>query len=86
MSRSTRIKVAAAVAVAALSLAACSSGGGSPASTAGGGTAGAANPTTLTFWHYEGDDSAMAQSWNAAIKEFEAANPGVTVKVEKQTF
>ncbi|HEY3438353.1 MAG TPA: extracellular solute-binding protein [Actinotalea sp.] len=84
MIRSTRIKVAALAAVAALSLAACSSGGGSSTPTASAG--GAANPTTLTFWHYEGDDSAMAQSWTAAIKEFEAANPGVTVKVEKQTF
>ncbi|WP_291758019.1 extracellular solute-binding protein [Cellulomonas sp. 73-145] len=85
MIRSTRLKVVAATALAALSLAACSSGGSSSSSSsaAAGGTA---NPTTLTFWHYEGDDSAMTQGWNAAIKEFEAANPGVTVKVEKQTF
>ena len=84
MIRSTRMKVVAVTALAALSLAACSSGGSSStSSTAAGGTA---NPTTLTFWHYEGDDSAMAQSWNVAIKDFEAANPGVTVKVEKQTF
>lgn len=80
----TRMKVVAATAIAALSLAACSSGG-SPASSSTE-AEGTATPTTLTFWHYEGDDSAMAQSWNAAIKEFEAANPGVTVKVEKQTF
>ncbi len=84
MIRSTRMKAVAVTALAALSLAACSSGGGSSTgSTAAGGTA---NPTTLTFWHYEGDDSAMAQSWNTAITQFEAANPGVTVKVEKQTF
>ena len=68
MIRSTRMKVVAATALAALSLAACSSGGSAAtSSTAAGGTA---NPTTLTFWHYEGDDSAMAQSWTAAIKEF----------------
>lgn len=78
MSRPTRTRAVAAVALLALSLAACSSGGSD-----GGGDADA---TTLTFWHYEGDDSAMAQSWNAAIEEFEAAHPGVTVTVEKQTF
>ena len=83
MIRSTRITVAGMAALTVLALAACSSGGGSTPSSSAAGTA---NPTTLTFWHYEGEDSAMAQSWNAAIKEFEAANPGVTVTVEKQTF
>lgn len=71
-----------------LTLAACSGGsGGSGSSSSEGGSDGAAaDGTVLTFWHYEGDDSAMTKSWNAAIEEFEAANPGVTIEVEKQTF
>jgi len=80
MTRSTLSKVAAGVALASLALVGCSSGGNTPTTTTGG------EATTLTFWHYEGDDSAMSQSWNAAITQFEADNPGVTVKIEKQTF
>lgn len=82
--RSTRMQVAAAtVAVVALAAAGCSSGGSGSGDT---GSAPAGGETTLTFWHYEGDDAAMTKSWNAAIEEFEDANPGVTIKVEKQTF
>lgn len=84
MSRTTRTRAVAATALLALSLAACSSGGGSGDGDATGG--GDGDATTLTFWHYEGDDSAMWQGWSTAIDEFEAAHPGVTVKVEKQTF
>ncbi|MEA4943391.1 MAG: extracellular solute-binding protein [Propionicimonas sp.] len=71
-----RTALLAAGAAAALVLTGCS---GSPAES---GT----DSTTLTFWHYEDDTSAMAQSWQAAIADFEKENPGVTVKVEKQTF
>lgn len=62
-----------------LALAACSSGGG-------GGGGGDEDPDTLTIWHYEGDDSAMAQAWNKAIEIFKTEHEGVEVKVEKQTF
>jgi raffinose/stachyose/melibiose transport system substrate-binding protein len=52
----------------------------------GGGASGGGEETTLVFWHYEGEDAAMTKSWNAAIEEFEANNPGVKIKVEGQTF
>ena len=80
MKSSTRTSAIAVSALLALSLAACSSGGGSSSSSTSSG------PTTLTFWHYEGDDSAMNLSWKAAIDQFESEHPNVTVKVEKQTF
>ncbi|MBU4337620.1 MAG: extracellular solute-binding protein [Actinobacteria bacterium] len=79
MKSSTRTSAIAVSALLALSLAACSSGGSSASSSSDG-------KTTLTFWHYEGDDSAMNLSWTAAIEEFESEHPDVTVKVEKQTF
>jgi len=40
----------------------------------------------LTLWHYEAADSAMGLAWSQAIKDFSAAHPGVTVKVENKTF
>ena len=79
MKKSTRALIGVIGAATALSLAACSSGGSSGTSTSAG-------PTTLVFWHYEGADSAMNQSWQTAITQFEADNPGVTIKVENQTF
>ncbi|MBU4214557.1 MAG: extracellular solute-binding protein [Actinobacteria bacterium] len=79
MKSSTRRSAIAVSALLALSLAACSSGGGSASSTTDA-------KTTLTFWHYEGDDSAMNLSWKAAIDQFQTEHPNVTVKVEKQTF
>lgn len=81
MKRSTRTLIGLIGAATALSLAACSSGGSSSA-----GGSGTTSPTTLVFWQYEGADSAMYQSWQTAITQFEADNPGVTVKVENQTF
>lgn len=67
------------VAVAALALSACSGGGGGDA----GSTDGAGK--TLTLWHYEGADSAMAKAWNAAIPIFEEKT-GAKVKVEEKSF
>ena len=66
------------IAVAALALSACSGGGGDAGSTDGAGK-------TLTLWHYEGADSAMAKAWNAAIPIFEKQT-GATVKVEEKSF
>ena len=66
------------IAVAALTLSACSGGGGDAGSTDGEGK-------TLTLWHYEGADSAMAKAWNAAIPIFEEKT-GATVKVEEKSF
>ncbi|GAA2661215.1 ABC transporter substrate-binding protein [Nonomuraea recticatena] len=57
--------------------------------TACGATAEAPAPQearTLTLWHYEGPDSAMAKAWAEAIKKFEATHPGVKVKFEEKGF
>lgn len=66
------------IAVAALTLSACSGGGGDSGSTDGEGK-------TLTLWHYEGADSAMAKAWNAAVPIFEEQT-GATVKIEEKSF
>jgi raffinose/stachyose/melibiose transport system substrate-binding protein len=73
-SKST-IVLGAAFAVASLALSACSSSKSSDSSS-----------KTLTLWHYEGATSAMGIAWNEAIKEFQAAHPGVTVKFEAKSF
>jgi raffinose/stachyose/melibiose transport system substrate-binding protein len=41
---------------------------------------------TLTIWDYESADSAMGQSWAAAIDTFKATHPGVTVTHEAKAF
>jgi raffinose/stachyose/melibiose transport system substrate-binding protein len=41
---------------------------------------------TLRLWHYEGADSAMGKAWAEAIKQFEAAHPGVKVTYEEKGF
>ncbi|GAA4614334.1 extracellular solute-binding protein [Actinoallomurus liliacearum] len=69
-------KALAALAVGALALSACGGGGG------GGGS----SSKELKLWHYETQDSAMGIAWNQAIKEFEAAHPGVKVKFEEKGF
>lgn len=43
-------------------------------------------PKTLRLWHYEGANSAMGKAWAEAIKQFEAAHPGVTVTYEEKGF
>jgi raffinose/stachyose/melibiose transport system substrate-binding protein len=40
----------------------------------------------LRLWHYEGATSAMGVAWTEAIKQFEAAHPGVTVRFEEKGF
>lgn len=52
----------------------------------GGSESGSSDGKTLRLWHYEDPDSAMAVAWNAAIEEFEATHPGVTVKFEEKGF
>ena len=66
----------AALAVAA-TVAACSDDGGAAANS---------GPRDFKLWHYEGPDSAMGTAWNAAIKEFQASHPNVTVKFEEKGF
>lgn len=76
--RATRVLTAVgSITVAALALSACS-GGGDSGSTDGEGQ-------TLTLWHYEGADSAMAKAWNAAVPIFEEQT-GATVKIEEKSF
>jgi raffinose/stachyose/melibiose transport system substrate-binding protein len=45
-----------------------------------------AGEQVLKIWHYEGADSAMGQSWDSAMKDFEAAHPGVKIQFELKTF
>ncbi|MFD0688869.1 ABC transporter substrate-binding protein [Actinomadura fibrosa] len=68
----------AALAAGSLVLAACGGDGDGD----GGGSGG----KELRLWHYETPDSAMGQAWAEAIKEFEAAHPGVKVKFEEKGF
>ncbi len=80
MKRNPKTMAVAAVAALSLALTGCGGGGG------GGGTEADEDSKTLTIWHYENDESAMAQAWNRAIEIFEDKHPDVEVKVEKQTF
>lgn len=41
-----------------------------------------AEERVLKIWHYESATGAMGQSWEAAIKEFEATHPGVKVEAD----
>ena len=80
MRRSPRLAVlTAALLAASLAVAACGTNGGSSATGGGDGN-------SLKLWDYEGDDSAMGIAWNAAIKDFKASHPGVTVKFEAKSF
>lgn len=83
MKRKPILGLVALSAAALLTLSACGSGAGA---NAGGGNAADTDPTTLTIWHYENDDSAMGKAWAKAIEIFKAEHEGVEVKVEKQTF
>ncbi|HLO32590.1 MAG TPA: extracellular solute-binding protein [Anaerolineales bacterium] len=40
----------------------------------------------LKIWHYEGADSAMGQSWDSAMKDFQTAHPDVEIQFELKTF
>src|SRR5579863_487972 len=69
-----------------LAAAACSSGGSSSAagggsSAAGGGASSASGPVTLTFWNNATPGPGLTYYQNA-IKQFDAAHPGVTIKMQ----
>ena len=70
------LAVSAAVAMSAASLAACSGGSSDSSSSDSSG-----GDVSMTFWHNsttgEGKDY-----WAATVKDFEAANPGVTIKIQ----
>lgn len=79
--------LAAVVAVAALSLAACSSGGDDSADDAGATPSGENDfaGETLTVLVYENDESAMGQAWRAAADAFEEET-GATVDYQITAF
>ncbi|ACU75801.1 extracellular solute-binding protein family 1 [Catenulispora acidiphila DSM 44928] len=77
--RSTKYAVCVALAAAvSLVLAGCGSSSSKAASGGGG--------KTLVVWDYEANDSASGIARAEAIKEFQAAHPGVTVKFEAKSF
>lgn len=75
MKDSRFIKGLAVAATASLLLAACSGGGGEDNGTDASGN------TTITWWHNSNTDPGKA-FYEAKAKEFEAANKGVTIKIE----
>jgi multiple sugar transport system substrate-binding protein/raffinose/stachyose/melibiose transport system substrate-binding protein len=77
MKASKKFAVTAAVLVGAMGLAAC--GGGDDSGS--GSTGGSDGNVELTFWHNSttGDGKAY---WEDTAKAFEAANPGVTIKIQ----
>ena len=64
-----------------LAAAACSSGGSSSAGGAATGASSASGPVTLTFWNNATPGPGLTY-YQTAIKAFEAANPGVTIKMQ----
>jgi raffinose/stachyose/melibiose transport system substrate-binding protein len=67
-----------------LAAAACSSGGSTSAggtASAGGGASSASGPVTLTFWNNATPGPGLTYYQNA-IKQYEAAHPGVTIKMQ----
>ncbi len=67
----------------ALAASACSSGGGSssgPSNSSGGGSS-SSGPVTLTFWNNATPGPGLTY-YQTAVKQFEAAHPGVTIKMQ----
>ncbi len=80
MTKRTRAAAIAALGLGvALAASACSSGGGS--SSAGGGSSSANGPVTLTFWNNATPGPGLTYYQNA-VKQYEAAHPGVTIKMQ----
>ncbi|MDQ2625310.1 MAG: extracellular solute-binding protein [Actinomycetota bacterium] len=89
MARNRKVAVAASMAAMALLVAACSSGG-TPTTTPDPTTDSTDSPSesqepvepvTLRWWH-NGTGEPLNGLWASVAKEFEAANPGVTVEVQ----
>jgi raffinose/stachyose/melibiose transport system substrate-binding protein len=74
--------------VGALVLAACggsSSSSSSSSASSAGSSAAATGNADLTFWYWGNDDAPGANDWiNATAKAYEAAHPGITIKVVPQ--
>ena len=83
MMKRTRVAAIAALGLGvALAASACSSGGSSSsAATGGGGASSASGPVTLTFWNNATPGPGLVYYQNA-IKTYEAAHPGVTIKMQ----
>jgi raffinose/stachyose/melibiose transport system substrate-binding protein len=68
------LAVSAAMVMGAAGLTACSGGDD-------GGDGGSGGDTQMTFWHNSTTGEGKAY-WDATVKDFEAANPGVTIKIQ----
>lgn len=77
----SRIRVATTALLAATSLVLAACGADSDD-----GDSGSSGSNVLKLWHYEGATSAMGIAWTEAIKQFEAAHPGVKVQFEEKGF
>ncbi len=73
--------IAAVAATSALLLAACSSSDKSDSTATSAATANGDAPVTITWWHNNTAEPGLT-FWATVAKEFEAAHPNVTVKVE----
>src|SRR6185436_17805163 len=54
--------------------------------TALGASAASAQDTVFNIWWYTQPDQAQGIAWKAALDEFKATHPGVTVNFEQKTF
>ncbi|MGW0551038.1 extracellular solute-binding protein [Streptomyces altiplanensis] len=58
-----------------------------PLTACGGGSdAAEGDGKTLRLWHYEQEDGALSNAWDAAIAEFKKTHPDVKVVFERKTF
>jgi raffinose/stachyose/melibiose transport system substrate-binding protein len=69
-----------------LLLAACALALLAPLTACGGSGTAAGDGKTLRLWHYEQEDGALSNAWNAAITEFKKTHPDVKVVFERKTF
>lgn len=76
--------VAAAGVLGALSLSACAGGAPAPESSAAGSPASPAGPVTISVVSLlPGSEQAAIDAFNAQVKEFEAANPGIVIQPQE---
>ncbi|MGW0917109.1 extracellular solute-binding protein [Streptomyces sp. NPDC002784] len=57
-----------------------------PLTACGGSDTGTGDGKTLRLWHYEQQDGALSEAWDAAIAEFKKTHPDVKVVFERKTF
>ncbi|MEV0123090.1 extracellular solute-binding protein [Streptomyces sp. NPDC050703] len=57
-----------------------------PLTACGGSGTAEGDGKTLRLWHYEQEQGALSQAWDAAIAEFKRTHPDVKVVFERKTF